>query len=447
MKKVIESSYTPREVFIPFHARSERYAVVVAHRRCGKTVAAVNDIIDKAIHCPLHRPQYAYIAPFYSQAKSIAWEYLKDFTSDIAIETRESELSVSIRSAVSKTPAKIRLFGSDNPNALRGMYFDGVVIDEYGQCSPRLYGEIIRPALSDRKGWCVFLGTPAGPNHFYDAFRESKKAPDWFNLHLPVSTTHLIDEGELEEARRQLTPDEYEVEFEASFEAAVPGAIYARELAKMRDRLESPLPHDPDRAVLTGWDLGISDDTSVVFVQKQGSEYHVIDYIGVSGEGIETIIDMLRSRPYEYGPVYLPHDARARSLQTGRSLLEQMFQLGVRNIRVVPATPVSHGIQAVRQLLPNMRFCKDKCSELINALTLYQREFDHQKKVFRPTPRHDWTSHPADAMRTLACGLHPREQKTFTVKAGKPTTPPLSKMTLEQLFEDHENGRRSAGRI
>lgn len=443
--KVIESTYVPREIFKDFHARGQRSAVLVCHRRAGKTVAAIHDLVDKAIHCPLQRPQYAYVAPFYSQAKSVAWNYLKDATREIVVEPpRESELSVLIRSAASSTPAKIRLYGSDNPNALRGLYLDGVVIDETGQCSPRLFGEILRPALSDRKGWVVFLGTPAGPNHFYDLFRQARNDLDWFCAHWPVSKTKLIDEDELTAARRQMTEDEYEVEFEASFEAAVPGAIYAREMAKLPGHFDQIVPHDPTRAVLTGWDLGISDDTSIIFAQKRDTEYDLIDYIGVSGEGIETIIQMLRDKPYEYGEVFLPHDARARSLQTGRSLMEQMHAFGVRKMRIVPLMPVSHGIQIVRNLLPNI-WISSECSELITALTLYQREYDPVKKVFRPAPRHDWTSHAADALRTLACGLHPRARfvEKISTKRNDPT-PIGGRMTLQNLFEDRERGRKDS---
>ena len=147
-KNVITSTYRPRPEAIPFHARSQRFSVMVWHRRAGKTVACINDVVDKAIQNHLPFPQYAYIAPFYSQAKSIAWVYLKFYAGELVDKVMESELSV-----VLKNGAKIRLYGADNPDSLRGNYFDGVIIDEYGDITPRLFGEVIAPTLADRKGW------------------------------------------------------------------------------------------------------------------------------------------------------------------------------------------------------------------------------------------------------------------------------------------------------
>jgi phage terminase large subunit len=452
VKKVVESTYRPREVFLSLHARSQRYASIIAHRRCGKTVAAINDLIDKAVQCPLPHPRYAYVAPFYSQAKTVAWDYLKDFTRPIAIETRESELSVTVRSAASSTPARIRLFGSDNPHALRGQYFDGVVVDEFGDCSPRLFGEIIRPALSDRRGWALFIGTPRGPNHFYDLHRHARADEDWLTLELPASRTGLIDADELREAKKQMTEDEYEVEFECSFEAAVPGAFYGQIMKEMREEGRLlPLAPDPNKTMFTGWDLGVTDDTSIIFAQKRpDGGYDIVDFFSESGESIEEIVDTLRTKPYEYGRVFLPHDARARSLRTGRTLVEQMYSLGVRGMEVIPALPVVHGIQAVRQFLGTARICTTRCENLITALTLYQREWDPGKKAFRPKPRHDWTSNPADAMRSLANGIHPKRNfdslSPVTKKNEQSGVIQPTSWSLEQLWRERDE-RRSTGRV
>jgi hypothetical protein len=327
-----------------------------------------------------------------------------------------------------------------------------VVVDEFGDCSPRLFGEIIRPALSDRRGWALFIGTPRGPNHFYDLHRHARADEDWLTLELPASRTGLIDADELREAKKQMTEDEYEVEFECSFEAAVPGAFYGQIMKEMREEGRLlPLAPDPNKTMFTGWDLGVTDDTSIIFAQKRpDGGYDIVDFFSESGESIEEIVDTLRTKPYEYGRVFLPHDARARSLRTGRTLVEQMYSLGVRGMEVIPALPVVHGIQAVRQFLGTARICTTRCENLITALTLYQREWDPGKKAFRPKPRHDWTSNPADAMRSLANGIHPKRNfdslSPVTKKNEQSGVIQPTSWSLEQLWRERDE-RRSTGRV
>jgi phage terminase large subunit len=156
----LEIDYKPREAFKPFHARSQRWAALVCHRRAGKTVACVGELVGRAVATPKQNARYAYIAPYYSQAKQVAWDYLKRMVAPLGAEARESELAVILPD----NGAVIRLFGADNPDALRGIYFDGVVLDEYADTKPSLWGAVIRPLLADRKGWAVFIGTPKGRN-------------------------------------------------------------------------------------------------------------------------------------------------------------------------------------------------------------------------------------------------------------------------------------------
>ena len=162
--------YTPRPQFTEFHARSQRFSSLVCHRRAGKTVACVNDLVAKALHTRKKNARYAYIAPFYRQAKDVAWVYLKEATEGIATKTRESDLRVEL-----PNNAWITLYGADNPDALRGLYFDGAILDEFGDCRPSLWAEVVLPTLLDRRGWAVFIGTPKGKNHFYQMNEISKK--------------------------------------------------------------------------------------------------------------------------------------------------------------------------------------------------------------------------------------------------------------------------------
>ena len=393
--------YKPRAAFLPFHKRTKRWSCLVAHRRAGKTVAAINDLIRAAVTSKSPMPQFAYIAPFRSQAKSVAWDYLKHFSATSAASTNESELTVDMING-----SKVRLFGADNADAMRGLGFDGMFLDEYGDFKPSVWGNILRPSLSDRQGWCCFGGTPKGKNQFWDIKQTAERLRDeWFLLELPASKSGLLPAGELNAAKAQLSKDQFDQEYECSFEAAILGAFYGTE---MRDATEQgricQVDYQPEVPVHTAWDLGYRDDTAIWFYQVIRGEIHVIDYFAVSGANISELAAVITGKPYKYGKHYLPHDAKAKTLAAqGKSIIEQMAEyLGINNLAIVPDLSVQDGIQAVRQMLPNTWFHVEHCAEGIEALRQYQREFDEDKKAFRQTPRHDWCSHPADAMRMLA---------------------------------------------
>ena len=208
-------AYAPRAAFRPFHARTERFAVLVCHRRAGKTVATVNDLIRRAVECDRPAPRYAYIAPLFRQAKDIAWDYLKRYTEPIpGRSVSETELRVDLPGE-----RRIRLYGADNPDSLRGLYLDGVVIDEPAQMKPALWQEVLRPALADRGGFAVFIGTPKGRNWFYELFRRAEKDEAWFKLVLPASGSGLLARAEIEALTADMAPALVAQEMECSFEA------------------------------------------------------------------------------------------------------------------------------------------------------------------------------------------------------------------------------------
>jgi hypothetical protein len=190
----VELNFTARRQFLPYLNRKERWACIVAHRRAGKTVACVMDLIHKAIIHEGREPRFAYIAPTYTQAKDVAWSYLKEYTSQIpGIARSESELSVTFP----HNGARVRLYGAENYDRIRGLYLDGAIIDEAAQIDPRAFPEVIRPALSDRKGWATWIGTPEGRNAFYDVHKMAEREPDWFSERLLASQTGLIPEAGL----------------------------------------------------------------------------------------------------------------------------------------------------------------------------------------------------------------------------------------------------------
>lgn len=399
--------YSPRPQFIPFHARSQRWACLVAHRRFGKTVGTINDLIRSALTCEKPNPRFAYIAPLLGQAKDVAWEYLKQFALVIPGTTpHETELRVDFPNG-----GRIRLYGADNPDRLRGLYLDGVVLDEYADMRPRLWGEIIRPALADRKGWGVFIGTPKGRNEFWQIHDNAQRDPEWYSSILKASETNILSQEELDAARKSMSEDQYAQEFECSFQAAVQGAYYGKllEEAEKSGRL-GKVPYDPMLEVTTAWDLGIGDSTAIWFVQQAGRETRIIDYYEASGVGLDHYAKVLREKPYAYREHILPHDAEVKELGTGRSRVETLASLGIRT-RTLPRQPVDDGINAARILLPSCWFDAEKCKAGLEALRQYRRNYDEKRRDFMPTPLHDWTSHAADAFRYLAMGLRPVEKR------------------------------------
>lgn len=394
------SPYEVRAQFLPLHARKTRWFVGVAHRRAGKTVADINELIMGATKCQLNNPRFAYVAPQLNQAKDIAWTYLKEYTAFLKPKINESELWVELPGG-----ARIRIYGADNPDRLRGIYLDGVVLDEFGDMDPTIWTQVIRPALSDRKGWAAFIGTPKGKNTFHRIWVEAEGDEDWTRLMLKASETGLLDAKELTDAAKMMSEDEFAQEYECSFEAAVKGAYYGKEInqAEIDGRITA-VPYDPRLPVHTSWDLGMADSTVIWFTQTIGAETRWIDCVKGEGVGLDWYVRELKERPYNYGRHYLPHDVQVREMGTGKSRKEVLEGLGLRDIEVGKALPVADGIQALRMLLATSWFDKVKCKEGLEALRMYRREYDDKRQEFRPHPLHDWTSHYADAAREFATG-------------------------------------------
>jgi phage terminase large subunit len=401
--------YRVRGPFADFHKRKERWACLVAHRRAGKTVACINDLIRRAFVDDKVNGRYAYIAPYYSQAKSIAWDYLLRYTEEVRVNANASELWVELLNG-----ARIRLFGADNPDALRGLYLDGVILDEVADMRPRVWGEIIRPLLADREGWAVFIGTPKGHNFFYEIWKTANASDSWFATSIKASTSGLIKAEELKDASQGMTDDQYEQEFECSFEAAILGAYYGKELKTLEDQGRlTKVAYDRSLPVFTAWDLGYHDDTAIFFYQVTHSEIHVIDYFSGSGLAVHDYANAVLSKGYKYERHYLPHDARAKTLASGgKSIIEQLASyLTISKLAIVPSLSVQDGIQAARLMMPRVWFDKENCETAVELLKQYQREWDEDKKAFRDKPRHDNTSHCADAFRMMAVAWRENKPK------------------------------------
>ena len=396
--------YAPREPQLQIHQAVDenRFVVVVAHRRMGKTVSAINQLIKSAIECGKERPRYAYIAPTYSQAKRVAFDYLTHYTRPLDAVANISELRVDF------WDRRIQLYGSENPDSLRGQYFDGVILDEIGDQNPKIWNEIIRPALADRQGWAMFIGTPKGQNHFKDLRDRAASEPGWALLEFKASQTGIVNQDELNAAKREMGDEKYEQEFECSFSAAVEGSYYGKLVNELETKGQvCKIERDDLCKTYVAWDLGMGDSTSLWVAQTVGQEVRLLDYIENHGQGLDWYVRELTNRGWHKAPQLLPHDVQVRELGTGRSRLEVLQEAGL-DCSVVPRLGVDDGIQAVRRMLPRCWFNVPATKQGLDCIRNYRREFDEKRQVFFDKPLHDWSSHGADAFRYLAVGMDDR---------------------------------------
>lgn len=394
MKIVIP--YNPRALQREVHNRLKRFTIIVAHRRWGKTVFAINELLRTALTCKLERPRVAYMCPLFKQAKNVAWDMLKHYARNIPdVVFNEAELRCDLPNG-----GRVQLYGNDNADALRGIYLDMVVLDEYAQMTPRAWSEVIRPALSDRKGNAIFIGTPQGCNSFYELYEAATWIPNWRKEMFKASETQLIDDEELDAMKLEMTEDEYEQEMECSWTAAIKGAFYAKELSAIEDHVKA-VPYDQNLPVITSCDLGIADSFSIWYFQECAGEIRVIDYDEYTGMGLPDVIKEMDKKPYKYLQHIAPFDIEVRELGTGKSRLEVARTLGI-NYTKAPKMAIQDGINAVRTSLPNMWFDEEKCKHGLEALRQYRTEYNDKRGVFSNKPLHDWCSHAADAMRYFA---------------------------------------------
>lgn len=394
--------YSPRPLQRDLHEAldTHRFAVAVCHRRFGKTVLAVNQLQKAALLCGKPRPRFAYIAPTYSQGKRIAWDYMKHYAAPVPGHVvHESELRIDYPNG-----GQVRIYGADNPDALKGIYLDGVVLDEYGLQPPRIFTEVVRPLLADRLGWAFFIGTPNGKNQFYDIVQIAKREQGWYFAEHPVSRTKLIPDQELADSRKTMTTDEYAQEWECSFEASVKGAVFAREVLQARESGRiTRVPYDPALLVDTDWDLGVGDATAIWFNQTlYTGEVRLIDYYENTGFGLAHYKNILNQKPYTYGMHWAPHDIQIREFTSGHSRLDAAAQLGLIFQISPKVQALEDGIHAARMLLPRCWFDADKCQRGLECLQHYRWDYNTRINEFKHLPVHDWASHGADAFRGLA---------------------------------------------
>lgn len=333
-QRVITLDYTPRPIwFETIHPgiESHRFSVIVAHRRFGKSVGSVNHLIKQAADCKLRAPQYAYVAPFQKQAKMIAWGYLKYFTAKIPGAIPNETLSyVEFPSKHENSAgARIYIVGADNPDVLRGTYWDGVVIDEFAQIKKELWGEVIRPALSDRKGWAVFIGTPKGQNQFYEIYQRACRTPSWFVSLYRVDESGVIDQEEIDSMREDMTDTEIRQELMCDFTASAYNILITIDLVDKSIRTKRTPDEIIGSPVILGVDVARFGDDRSVIQRRQGlCAFPARVFSGLNNmELANCVIDEIRR-----------HNVDAVFIDAGRGegVIDRLHQLGYSMVIEVP---------------------------------------------------------------------------------------------------------------
>jgi len=401
--KIIKIPYTPRPQQAELHNKLKQYrfAVCVMHRRGGKTVFSINHLIKEALTSNKKNFRGAFFSPTRVQAKLIAWDYLKEFSRKIpGMKYNETELRADF-----PNHSRITLFGAENPDSARGQYFDFVVCDEYAQMDSRMFPEVIRPSIADRLGSCVFIGTPQGMNLFYDLFEEAKSNPEWYTCMYKVSETKLVPQEELDSAKKLMTDDQYAQEFECSWSANISGSIYGKIIQKMEDNKKiSNFPYDPGYPCDVYFDIGISDQTAIIFTQQIGRALFVIDCYNDSNKSLDFYADYIRKKGYNIRNYVFPHDIEQRELSTGHSRKEYAFSMGMRPIKVCPKLSIEDGLHAGQILLAKTFIDRSNCKPFLDALKWYHRKWLDKQRTFSK-PVHDHSSHYSDAWRTCAVAI------------------------------------------
>ena len=267
--------YTPRPIWrdaIHPGLSSHRFAVLVCHRRFGKTVGTVNEMIKRAVLNDRKAPVYAYVAPYRNQAKRVAWEYLKFYTGTIPGRTvNESELFVELPARHRGSPgARLYIIGADHPDALRGIYLDGVILDEYANIKAELWGGVIRPTLSDREGWAVFIGTPKGQNQFYEMYRHAQKSDGWYSCLYRADETGVLAPEEIADMRGQMTDMEFRQEMLCDFTASAADVVIPIDVVTDAAARALSAEDVKGQPVVLGVDVARFGDDRTVLCVRQG---------------------------------------------------------------------------------------------------------------------------------------------------------------------------------
>lgn len=410
--------FTPREYqkdpFRDIFVEGKRSIIDIWHRRAGKDNTEIN-IMGAATQEKIGL--YLYLLPELTQAKKVVWKgrskdgiaFLDHFPKELIASVNNTDLRVEF-----KNGSMFQLGGSDRYDSWMGTNPLGIVYSEYSLQNPAAR-DYFSPILAENGGWEAINGTPRGKNHLYELYELAKNDPDWGCRRLTVDDTKrhdgspVITQEAIDRLRRSGMSEEIiQQEFYCSFEAAIDGAYYAKQIKQAEaDGRIRDFPIEPGLPAYTFWDLGYDDSTSIWVMQPFRNEFRFIGYYENSGEKLSHYVNWLHDfrdrNGITYGNAnhYLPHDVEVHELGTGLSRRQTLFNLGM-NCNVVPKSDPMDGIEATRMLFPRFWIHKTNCKQGIRCLKEYHKEYDQKNHCYKPKPKHDWSSHGADAMRTFS---------------------------------------------
>lgn len=429
----IPNNWTPRphqRALWDYLEAGGKRAAAVWHRRAGKDSVAINWTATAGLQ---RVGTYWHMLPEAAQGRKVIWDGIdrqgrriidQAFPKEIRRGQNEHEMKIELLNG-----SIWQVVGSDNYNSLIGANPIGIVFSEWSVAKPSAW-DYMRPILAENGGWALFIYTPRGRNHGHAIYQVAKNNPRWFAELLTVNETKILP-PELIDDERASGMDEsmIEQEYYCSFEGAMVGSYYGKIINELdRAGRITDVAYDSAVPVHTFWDLGYSDDTAIWFAQIIRGEVHVIDYYASQGHDIQHYVDVIRDKPYYYGLWHwIPHDARAKTLAAnGRSTEQQMNEAGLKT-RIVPQLTVQDGIQAARVTLQLCWFDAERTKDGLESLRQYQREWDEDKRMFADRPKHDFSSHAADAFRYLSLAW--REEIA-------PKQPEPPKWVLDQTFDE-----------
>jgi len=391
--------------------RGGKRAYEIAHRRWGKDDVCLHWAAVSALQ---RVGNYWHMLPEAAQARKAIWDAINPHTGKRRID---EAFPPSIRKRTVDNEMKIefvngsiwQVLGSDNYNSYVGSPPVGVVLSEWALADPAAWAYLM-PILEENGGWALFITTPRGRNHAEAFYKMARQTPDWFCEKQPASNTGVFSSEQLDRIRSELTAQygvdegesKYEQEYECSFDAALVGAYYGREMndAETQGRI-CPVPRETASETFVIFDLGWGDSSALIFAQVVGREPRIIDYHESSNQSVPFYATLIRDKNYGIRRIILPHDGGNGQLATGVSYSRQFSELGF-DVTLLPKSSVDAGIKTARTLLDQVWFDKAKTERLVDCLRSYHRAWDDKNKTFHLSPKHDWASHGADAFRYFA---------------------------------------------
>lgn len=397
----------------PKRTEGGKRAAAVWHRRGGKDTVAINALAFAAMERP---GIYWHVLPTYAQGRKIIWEgrtkegkpFLDAFPKELVVRRRDDEMMLWLTNG-----SIYQVVAADQFDTLVGTNPVGIVLSEYSLQHPRFW-DFVRPVLAENNGWALFIYTPRGRNHGWDLLEAARKnEATWFSQVLTVEDTKAITLAAVEAERAAGMPEELiQQEFYCSFDAGLVGSYYGQQIKMLREQGRIALyPYDPKYPVMTGWDIGVGDETAIWWAQDVGPFCRLLEYYEAAGAGVEHYAKHIFERPYAYHRHFWPHDGGKTEWGSGQTLIETAHSLGLR-VHVLPRMAVEDGIQSVRNLLAIAQINEPDCKVGLRAITEYTKEWDDKKKRFLESPDHNWASNGADALRTLAMGRRSPERRT-----------------------------------